>query len=41
MLLNTSFNSDEPIVETPTDALRTFKRSGINMLVMGNYIIEK
>ena len=41
MLLNTSFNSDEPIVETPADALRTFKRSGINILVMGNYIIEK
>jgi carbamoyltransferase len=41
MLLNTSFNSDEPIVETPADALRTFKRSGVNMLVMGNYIIEK
>ena len=41
-LLNTSFNlKGEPIVNTPQDALSTFKRSGMDMLVMGNCVIEK
>jgi carbamoyltransferase len=42
MLLNTSFNrAGEPIVYTPDDALRTFYTSGIDILVMGNTVIEK
>jgi carbamoyltransferase len=41
-LLNTSFNlKGEPIVNTPQDALSTFRRSGMDMLVMGNCVIEK
>ena len=31
MLLNTSFNSQEPIVETPDNAIKTFKRIGSNV----------
>jgi carbamoyltransferase len=42
MLLNTSFNlKDEPIVATPTDALMTFARSKIDVLVLGNHLIQQ
>ena len=42
LLLNTSFNiMGEPIVCTPEDAFDTFNKSGIDILVMGNYLIEK
>ncbi|HAR37304.1 MAG TPA: hypothetical protein DCS09_01250 [Porphyromonadaceae bacterium] len=42
ILLNTSFNlKGEPIVNTAADARRTFYRSGLDVLVVGNHIIEK
>ena len=42
VLINTSFNvQGEPIVETPRDALRCFGGTGIDVLVIGNYILEK
>jgi len=42
MVVNTSFNFREPIVESPDDALKTFlKREGINVLVMENYYITR
>ena len=41
MLLNTSFNCQEPIVETPEDAVQTFKKCGLDMLVINNYVIRK
>lgn len=42
LLLNTSFNlRGEPIVNSPIDAYSTFERSGIDILVMGNYVCEK
>jgi carbamoyltransferase len=42
VVLNTSFNlKGEPIVRTPVDALRTFFGSGIDLLVMGNYMVQK
>jgi len=42
ILLNTSFNvGGEPIVESPEDAIKTFKGSNIDVLVMGNYIVTK
>jgi carbamoyltransferase len=41
MLLNTSFNCQEPIVETPEDAVATFKKCGLDILVINNYIITK
>ena len=39
-LINTSFNESEPIVDTPKQALETFKRTNMDILVMGNYVIE-
>lgn len=41
MLLNTSFNCQEPIVETPEQATETFKQTAIDILVIDNYIIRK
>lgn len=42
VLLNTSFNVDkEPIVNSPKDAIRCFYSTGIDYLVMGNYLISK
>jgi len=42
VLLNTSFNvMGEPIVESPYDAVRCFFTTGLDALVLGNYIIEK
>ena len=41
-LLNTSFNlKGEPIVDSPFDAYNTFKKSGMDVLVMGNFILSK
>ena len=41
MLLNTSFNRHEPIVETPQNALRTFKKTALDLLVINDWIIRK
>jgi len=42
VLLNTSFNvKGEPIVCSPEDAIRTFADTSMDMLVLGNYILEK
>jgi carbamoyltransferase len=42
ILLNTSFNrKDEPIVETPADALRCFMASDLDLLVLGDYLVQK
>tara|TARA_B100000767_G_C19681177_1_gene499639 strand:- start:653 stop:1054 length:402 start_codon:yes stop_codon:yes gene_type:complete len=41
ILLNTSFNDKEPIVETPQDALITFLSTDIDILVLGEYILRK
>lgn len=42
ILLNTSFNvMGEPIVCSPSDAINTFKNSGLDMLVINNYIVYK
>lgn len=42
LVLNTSFNmSGEPIVETPKDALGCFLRTGIDYLVMEDYLVWK
>ena len=42
VLLNTSFNlGGEPIVESPSDAVRTFTESNIDVLVMHNYYCWK
>jgi carbamoyltransferase len=42
LVLNTSFNlKGEPIVSAPKDAYSTFERSGIDILVLGNYVVRK
>jgi carbamoyltransferase len=42
VLLNTSFNlKGEPIVNTPAEALATFARSGMDVLVLGDCVVEK
>jgi carbamoyltransferase len=42
VLLNTSFNlKGEPIVNTPAEALATFARSGMDVLVLGECVVEK
>ena len=41
VLLNTSFNENEPIVMTPTEALDCFVRTDMDVLVMGSHTIEK
>lgn len=42
VLLNTSFNvMGEPIVCTPEDAIRTFLHSGLDILVINQYIVTK
>ena len=41
ILLNTSFNENEPIVSKPEEALDCFLRTKMDTLVMGNYIIKR
>ena len=41
-ILNTSFNlKGEPIVNTPANAFSTFSRSEMDMLFLGNFVVEK
>ena len=41
VVINTSFNDNEAIVESPVDALNTFLRTSIDYLIIGDYFIEK
>jgi carbamoyltransferase len=41
MVLNTSFNENEPVVCRPEEALDCFLRTRMDVLVLGNYIIER
>ena len=42
VILNTSFNlRGEPIVNTPQEAFNTFSQSGMDVLVLGDHVIEK
>jgi carbamoyltransferase len=41
-LLNTSFNvRGEPMVNTPEDAYRCFMATGMDVLVAGNFLLQK
>ena len=41
ILLNTSFNvKGEPIVCTPAEAINTFRNAGLDVLVLGDYLVE-
>ena len=41
MVLNTSFNENEPVVCKPEEALDTFLRTKMDLLVLENWIIER
>jgi len=41
LVLNTSFNENEPIVCRPEEALDCFLRTGIDMLVIGDTIVSR
>lgn len=41
ILLNTSFNENEPIVNSPEDALNCYLRTDMNMLVIENILISR
>ena len=41
MLLNTSFNENEPIVNTPEDAIACYLKTNMDMLVMENVVLKR
>jgi len=41
VLLNTSFNENEPIVNTPDEAMDCFLRTRMDRLVIGDWIVER
>ena len=41
IVLNTSFNENEPVVNTPSEALDCFLRTKMDLLVMGDLMIER
>jgi carbamoyltransferase len=41
ILINTSFNENEPVVNIPKEAINCFLRTDLDILVIGNYVLEK
>jgi carbamoyltransferase len=41
VLLNTSFNENEPIVMTPRHAIETFQQTKMDVLALGNYVVTR
>jgi carbamoyltransferase len=41
MLLNTSFNENEPVVMTPQHAVDTFAKTKMDLLVLGNVVVRR
>jgi carbamoyltransferase len=41
MVLNTSFNENEPVVCKPQEALDCFLRTKMDLLVIGNRVISR
>jgi carbamoyltransferase len=41
VILNTSFNENEPIVCTPAEAIDCFKRTRMDALAIGPYLAQK
>ena len=41
MVLNTSFNENEPVVCKPAEALDCFLRTKMDLLVMGDWVVER
>jgi carbamoyltransferase len=41
VVLNTSFNENEPIVMTPEDAVACFAKTNMDVLVLGNHVVSR
>lgn len=41
LVLNTSFNVQEPIISGPEEAVATFLKSGIDFLIIGDYLVPR
>ena len=41
ILLNTSFNENEPIVMTPQEAIDTFLKTKMDILALGNFVVRR
>ncbi len=41
IVLNTSFNENEPIVMTPEQAVETFRKTRMDLLVLGNRVVRR
>ena len=41
LVLNTSFNENEPVVDTPEQALNCFARTDMDALCLGRYVLVK
>jgi carbamoyltransferase len=41
VVLNTSFNDNEPVVCTPEEAIECFLRTKMDVLAVGNFLVEK
>jgi len=41
IILNTSFNENEPIVNRPEEAINCFLRTEMDILVLGNYLVKR
>ena len=41
MVLNTRFNENEPIVDTPEQALDCFRRTDMDALCLGRWVLTK
>jgi carbamoyltransferase len=41
MVLNTSFNENEPIVHQPAEAIDCFLRTRMDVIVLGHHVVTK
>ncbi len=41
MVLNTSFNENEPVVCRPEEALDCFLRTKMDLLILGNHVVRR
>jgi carbamoyltransferase len=41
IILNTSFNENEPIVNNPSEAINCYERTNMDILVLGNWVIQR
>jgi carbamoyltransferase len=41
ILVNTSFNENEPVVNIPFEAIDCYLRTDMDILVLGNFVLQK